>query len=98
MPKTALPALDGHDRRACRDDVELERVPKTKPDTVVDLQAARVRLADHKRFQLITYVRLPLVRLNAARLGVPEGIDTSVEVDLARGLLVAGDCNAGTVN
>ena len=37
-------------------------------------------------------VGLPLVRLDAAGLRVPEGVHAAVEVHLARGLLVAGDC------
>ena len=36
-------------------------------------------------------IGLPLVGLDAAGLGVPEWVDTAVEVDLAGGLLVAGD-------
>ena len=39
----------------------------------------------------LTYVGLPLVSLDAPWLGVPEGVDTTVEVNLASGLLVAGD-------
>ena len=39
-----------------------------------------------------TYISLPLVRLDAAGLRVPEGVHAAVEVHLARGLLVAGDC------
>ena len=40
-------------------------------------------------------VGLPLVRLDAARLGVPEGVASPVQVDLARCLLVASDCTNG---
>jgi hypothetical protein len=39
----------------------------------------------------VVHVPLPLRRLDAAGLGVPERIAAAVEVDLARGLLVAGD-------
>ena len=37
VPETALPPLDGNDRRAGLDDVERKRIPETEPDTVVDL-------------------------------------------------------------
>ena len=36
-------------------------------------------------------VDLPLVALDAAGLGVPDRVDTTGEVQLARSLLVAGD-------
>ena len=38
-----------------------------------------------------SYVGLPLMRFDTARLGVPEGVHAAVEVHLGRGLLVAGD-------
>ncbi len=38
---------------------------------------------------MVTYIRLPLVGLDAPRLWVPEGIHTPVQVDLASSLLVA---------
>lgn len=39
-----------------------------------------------------SYISLPLVALNPAGLRVPEWVATAVEVDLAGGLRVAGDC------
>ncbi len=37
----------------------------------------------------MAYIGLPLVAFNAARLGIPEGIASTVQVDLPRSLLVA---------
>ena len=42
---------------------------------------------------MATYIRLPLVSLNASRLRVPERIATTVQVDLTSSLLVAGNCS-----
>ena len=41
------------------------------------------------------HVRLPLVWLDAARLGVPEGVAASVQVKLTSSLLVARDYRTG---
>ena len=47
VPETTLPALDRHDSRSRLDDVELEGVPQTKPNTVVHLRPDNVRAVQH---------------------------------------------------
>jgi hypothetical protein len=39
------------------------------------------------------HIGLPLVGLNTTRLGVPDGVTSAVQVELAGGLLVAGHCD-----
>ena len=59
----------------------------------------RIRLSTYNQFNqlrtssilLLTYIYLPLVILNATRLGIPEWITTTVQMDLSSGLLVASN-------
>lgn len=59
-------------------------------------QLQRERLAQTKPDAVVD-VSLPLVRLDATRLRVPERINAPVEVNLARGLLAARNCKSQSV-
>ena len=78
---TALPALIMLSASAFR---RPNRIRLSTYSAVVLAQLQRVH-------NCASYVGLPLMRFDTARLGVPEGVDTAVEVDLAGGLRVAGD-------
>ena len=94
VPEATLPALHRNNGRARLDDVELKGVAETEPNTVVDLPTLHISYALGAQYMANAYIRLPLVRLDAAGVGVPEGIASPVEVDLASSLLVAGNCDA----
>lgn len=92
MAKTTLPALNSNNRASWLDDVQLQCIAQTEADTVVDLYIEPVSTRAAKGVPILeTHVRLPLVRLDAPRLGIPEWVAAPVEVDLTGGLLVTSD-------
>lgn len=82
---TALPALIMLSASAFR---RPNRIRLSTYSAVVLAQLQRVH-------NCASYVGLPLMRFDTARLGVPEGVASPVQVDLARCLLVASDCTNG---
>lgn len=95
---SGTPSLDSNDGISLPDNAEVESLGESIPDTVVDLQGGKstseLRRRETGSGRCVTYVSLPsLVR---SRLGgiVEHGVASTVKVDLASGLLVAGDCEA----
>lgn len=60
-------------------------------DRGTSLDDVEVETAAETEPDTVVDVDLPLVALDAAGLGVPDRVDTTGEVQLARSLLVAGD-------
>lgn len=60
-------------------------------DRGASLDDVKVKAAAEAEPDTVVDVDLPLVALDAAGLGVPDRVDTTGEVQLARSLLVAGD-------
>lgn len=93
VAQAALPALYSDNGGARLDDVELQRIPQSEADAVVDLARDTSILASARMPKMMSaHICLPLVALNATGLRVPEGVAAAVQVDLAGGLLVARHC------
>jgi len=92
MAETTLPALDRDNGRAGRDNAQVKRRAQTVSDAVVNLHEQFSKPSS--AFIGDTHVGLPLRRINPARLGIPERIAPTVQVNLPRSLLIPGDCGA----
>jgi hypothetical protein len=91
VAKTSLPALHSDDGGSCLDDVQRKRVLQAEPDTVVNLDKIYQFQLKTNQTRAHAYIFLPLTLSNSTRLRVPEWITSTVEMDLARGLLVPSD-------
>lgn len=89
VPKTSFPPLDSNDGRASLDDVQRQSILQPETNAIVNLGGNHAQ--DTRRiFGPPTHVFLPLTLVNTARFGVPEGVASTVQVDLTGSLLVAG--------
>ena len=93
VAKTTLPSLDSNNGSVGLDNLQSQSALQSKADTVVDLQKNPFnQLLKNSRYsRTLSYISLPLMSLYTARFRVPEWIASTVQVDLARGLLVPRD-------
>lgn len=89
MTQATLPALDCHDGGARLDQAQGQAIAQPKSNTVVNLIVVVNIGTTH--YHLNAHIDLPLVVFDASGLWVPAGVYTSVEVDLACGLFIAGN-------
>lgn len=92
VAKSTFPALHSNDGGVGLDDVQLQCILQSKPDTVVDLPKSSDR-SRHQGGQMeATHILLPLALRDTSRFGVPERVASTVQVNLARSLLASGHC------